>query len=269
MKDLINTSDTSVSINDYPLQVVEYKGERVVSSYDIANLHNKPVKAVNQQFERNKERLKEGIDYFLINKEEFSESQSVTQTFIPNNVKDIKLFTERGYLKLVKSFTDDLSWQVQDLLVDSYFKLKEALSSKNSLLLDIVTADDAKERALALSNYELGYVKPLEQFKEQALPKVDFFDTVTASEKLIDIGESSKVLLFKGLGRNNLFKVLRGLEILDKNNVPYQKYVSRGYFKLIETTINGKPYIKTGVYQKGLDFLNKTLVNAGYERLPR
>ena len=79
MNNLINISDTHVSINNYSLQVVEYKGERVVSSYDIAKLHDKDVAQVNRQFERNKERFKEGIDYFLINKEEFSECLSGIQ----------------------------------------------------------------------------------------------------------------------------------------------------------------------------------------------
>jgi DNA-binding XRE family transcriptional regulator len=31
-------------------------------------------------------------------------------------------FTESGYLMLVKSLTDDLSWEVQRLLVNSYFR---------------------------------------------------------------------------------------------------------------------------------------------------
>jgi len=53
----------------------------------------------------------------------------VIQDFIPNNVKEIPLFTESGYLMLVKTFTDDLSWQIQRQLVKGYFKLKELKSS--------------------------------------------------------------------------------------------------------------------------------------------
>ena len=78
------------------------------------------------------------MDYFIISVKEFSESQAVILNFIPNNVKDIKIFTERGYLKLVKSFTDDLSWEVQDILVDSYFKLKQvgAAGASEQLLIE-------------------------------------------------------------------------------------------------------------------------------------
>ena len=38
--------------------------------------------------------------------------------------KGTTLITERGYLKVVKSFNDELSWKVQDALVDAYFAVK-------------------------------------------------------------------------------------------------------------------------------------------------
>lgn len=40
---------------------------------------------------------------------------------------DITLITESGYLMLVKSFTDELAWQVQRELVNTYFRAKEML----------------------------------------------------------------------------------------------------------------------------------------------
>lgn len=42
---------------------------------------------------------------------------------IPN--RGVTLFTEAGYLMLVKPFNDDLSWKVQRRLVNAYFKAKE------------------------------------------------------------------------------------------------------------------------------------------------
>ena len=58
-------------------------------------------------------------------KDEFSESFKRIQKFIPNNVKEIILFTESGYLMLVKTFDDELSWKIQRQLIKSYFKLVE------------------------------------------------------------------------------------------------------------------------------------------------
>ena len=39
--------------------------------------------------------------------------------------KGITVLTESGYLMIVKTFTDDLSWKVQRQLVNTYFKVKE------------------------------------------------------------------------------------------------------------------------------------------------
>lgn len=99
--------------------------ERVITAWDIARLHGRDVREVNQQFNRNIKNLIENEDYFIVNRSHIFESHRVIQDFIPNNVKEIVLFTEYGYLLLVKTFTDDKSWKVQRQLVKSYFKLKE------------------------------------------------------------------------------------------------------------------------------------------------
>lgn len=107
------------------IEIKEYNGERVITAWDIARLHGRDVREVNQQFNRNIKNLIENEDYFIVNRSHIFESHKVIQDFIPNNVKEIVLFTESGYLLLVKTFTDDKSWKVQRQLVKSYFKLKE------------------------------------------------------------------------------------------------------------------------------------------------
>lgn len=93
-------------------------------------------------------------------------------------------------------------------------------------------------------------------------PKADFFDAVTDSKDAIDIGTAAKVLAIPGVGRNTLFHRLREKGILMSNNQPYQQYVDRGYFRIIEQKYNKADgstniSIKTLVYQKGLDFIRK------------
>lgn len=96
-------------------------------------------------------------------------------------------------------------------------------------------------------------------------PKAEFFDTVADSKTAISMNDVAKVLGIKGMGRNNLFEFLRNEKILMSNNVPFQIYVDRGYFRVIEQKYmkNGEPCmnIKTLVYQKGVDFINKTIKN--------
>lgn len=87
-------------------------------------------------------------------------------------------------------------------------------------------------------------------------------------KELIATGNVS--LNIQGIGRNNLFKFLRCNKILMDSNLPYQEYIDRGYFRVIEQKYSGKdgmPKIsyKTLVYQRGLDFIRKTLHRAGFK----
>ena len=118
-----------VKINNVELGIKEYKKERVITAWDIAKVHGREVKRINEIFKNNIDKFILKEDYFFLTPNEFSGSFKTAQDFIPNNVKEIPLFTESGYLMLVKTFTDDLSWDIQRQLVKGYFKLKELKSS--------------------------------------------------------------------------------------------------------------------------------------------
>ena len=116
-----------VKINNNDVMVKEFQGQRVVTAWDIAKVHEREVNDVTKNFNNNRSKFILGEDYFLINRTEISERKISIQEFIPNNVKEIPLFTESGYLMLVKTFTDDLSWKVQRELVKGYFIAKEVI----------------------------------------------------------------------------------------------------------------------------------------------
>lgn len=98
---------------------------------------------------------------------------------------------------------------------------------------------------------------------EEMKPKADFFDAVADSKTAISMNEVAKVLNIKGYGRNNLFEFLRENKVLDRWNVPYQKYVDNGWFRVIEQHYqkNGEPIVttKTLVYQKGVDSIRRMI----------
>lgn len=99
---------------------------------------------------------------------------------------------------------------------------------------------------------------------EEMKPKAEFFDAVADSKTAISMNEVAKVLNIKGYGRNNLFEFLRNEGILDRFNVPYQKYVDNGWFRVIEQHYqkNGEPIVttKTLVYQKGVNAIRKKIL---------
>lgn len=95
-------------------------------------------------------------------------------------------------------------------------------------------------------------------------PKAEFYDDVAGSKDAIEMSDVAKVLAIKGLGRNNLFEFLREKKILQPNNMPYQQYVDREYFRVLEQkyiTPKGetKINIKTLVFQKGVEYIRKLI----------
>ena len=101
-----------------------------------------------------------------------------------------------------------------------------------------------------------------EQLNQENAPKVAVYELAMSSNSTIDIGEFARVSQL-GYGRNTLFKKLRDMGILMKNNVPYQNYITDGYFTCIEIPITVSQQteikIKTLVTQKGVDYLIKKL----------
>ena len=98
----------------------------------------------------------------------------------------------------------------------------------------------------------------------EAAPKVDFYNAVTESKDCIDMAQVAKLLNVKGIGRNNLIEILKEKGVLDKKKQPYQKYVDRGYFRVIETPYSlpdgtQRINLKTVVFQKGVDFIRKVI----------
>jgi len=95
---------------------------RVVTLAMVDAVHKRPEETAGRNFRANKHRLIEGEDYFTVGADEFRRHLDPSLSKFAS--EDITLLTESGYMLLVKSFTDDLAWNVQRRLVNAYFKVK-------------------------------------------------------------------------------------------------------------------------------------------------
>lgn len=92
-------------------------------------------------------------------------------------------------------------------------------------------------------------------------PLVEFANQVSNSENLIDMNAMAKLAIEENIpiGRNRLFRWLRENEILMSDNLPYQKYIDRGYFavkeSVFETGSMTKTYQQTYITGKGQAFI--------------
>ena len=109
-------------VGNHTLPIKEYNNVRVVTFKDIDTVHERPNGTARRNFNDNKNRFIEGVDYFVRNS---YEAKNEFNLIAPNG---LILITESGYLMLVKSFTDDLAWKVQRELVNTYFRVKDVIA---------------------------------------------------------------------------------------------------------------------------------------------
>jgi hypothetical protein len=108
-----------VAVAGKTVERLEYQGVPVVTFRMIAEIHGKKPTDVSATYYKNSERFQQGTDCLTANS---SEGRALTGKAAPNG---LILLTESGYLKLVKTFTDDLAWQIQGQLIDCYFHMKQ------------------------------------------------------------------------------------------------------------------------------------------------
>lgn len=122
----------TVSINKNDIAVKEYQGKRVVTLKDIDLCHNRPDGTARRNFNQNKQHLIEGTDFFKVCADEIRTHKIMDIS--AKTREDVTLITESGYLMLVKSFTDDLAWDVQRQLVNTYFRVYNKTDSHSDTL---------------------------------------------------------------------------------------------------------------------------------------
>lgn len=134
------------------LFVIESRGQRVLTSAQIADCYNTTVDCIKQNFHANRSRYVEGKHYIALTGSELKEfknkvripyqvqNENKNEVRIPHSAeikaryqfdtqfkyaKSLYLWTEKGALLHAKSLNTDKAWEVYEYLVDFYFRAKE------------------------------------------------------------------------------------------------------------------------------------------------
>ena len=187
--------------------------------------------------------------------------KGVSEMDIPTNggIQKMKMITEGDIYRLViksqlPSAEKFENW-IFDNVLPSIRKNGGYIANQENLTPEQIVAN----ALVVAQNIILQKDRQIEEMK----PKAEFFDCVADSKSAFSMTEVAKVIDCKGIGRNKLFEFLREQGILDRYNVPYQRYVDNGWFRVIEQKYvkDGEPVVttKTLVYQKGIDAIRKRL----------
>lgn len=209
--------------------------------------------------------IKNGIEYIRWNRVEkylkdFGFATSGENDFIPENI--FYLLAMKGKNEIARNFQLKVANKILPAIRKTGMYATEELLNNPDLAI----------QAFMRLKEEMKKRKELEKKVEEQQPKVEFYNDVTGSDTTAEIGTVAKVLNFKSVGRNTLFDILRRQGILQRDNMPFQTYVDRGYFRVVESKWNApngdvKVNYKTVVYQKGIEYISKVLRDLGYEKV--
>ncbi len=113
------------------------EGKKSMLVKDIAEIHKRSSKVINQAINMNINRFRAGVDILDLKASNFEVNLidlGFTQNAI-NRSNNIYLLSERGYSKLLKILEDDTAWEIYDQLVDNYFAMRQSIESENKALL--------------------------------------------------------------------------------------------------------------------------------------
>lgn len=269
----LNNAIININQQEKSVDVIQYQNQRVVTLKMIDELHQRTSGTARRIFNENKNRFIENKHFFKVCANEIRTHKILSISDKAH--EDITLITEAGYLMIAKSLTDDLAWHVQDALIESYFKIKQAPTIP-TLPFDMTDPlsimDWSKQQFLTFKQREetkdaiiqeqsrviLSQVEHLEANKE-----IDIFvkqmQESKKSKSFTDIAKLLSDAFDYTINAENLmtFCILKGFLTLTR--LPSDKLRSKKYFKVFAMYLEntGDVQIKTRITGNGLMFLSQ------------
>lgn len=109
------------------LQVVETNNQRVLTTAQIAEQYGTTADRISKNFSANKVRYTEGKHYYCLTGDDLKafKDDFLNSELVKPNASSLYLWTEKGALLHAKSLNTDQAWQAYEVLVDTYFSVRE------------------------------------------------------------------------------------------------------------------------------------------------
>lgn len=253
------------------IPVIEWKGQRVITTMQLAEVYETQDDNIKVNFNSNKSRFTEGEHYFLLKGMELKDFKDKVSNpyLVGKNANQLYLWTRKGASRHCKMLGTDKAWEQFDELEENYYNpQRKSLSGERLISLAVIEAYKIlEEKDKQIESLE-STVQDMDKVIGELTPKANYVDVILQSTSTVlttqiaqDYGMSAKAFN-KKLEELGIQRKVGGQWIL------YAKYQGKGYVhsKTIDIVrSNGQPDVRmqTEWTQKGRLFLYEELKKHG------
>ena len=181
---------------------------------------------------------------------------------------DTRLYIERGIYDICRFSKQPVANDFYDWVYDKIELIRKTAGTvqegREKEFLDNYFTSFSEETKLSMVQELQESVNRQQKQIQELTPKAESWNAYMDTKGNITMANLAKSLNIKDVGRNKLFEILRDNKVLRSNNEPYQSYVDREYFEVINGIKNGFKYTQTVVTGKGMEWINKKVKEWGY-----
>lgn len=242
-----------VKINGQDWPVIEWRGQRVITTAQLAEFYGASEQQVQQNFNNNEKNFESEKHFFYLQGNELRDFKNLFENFevVGKRAPCLYLWTHQGASRHCKILGTKKAWEQFDVLEDNYYNPRPQEAIEEEFQQMLLNPDTIIQMALNLKAKmaENDTLKNTVKEKELKIadmqPKVNFANAVATSHTSILVGDLAKLLKQNGvdIGANRLFEWLRENGYLIKRkgadwNMPTQKSMDLGLFEIKESTVN-------------------------------
>lgn len=185
----------------------------------------------------------DGQDYSLVKIGEGNAHNKTDYVITIDTAKEISMLQRSDKGKVVRQYYISVEKSQKEVSVPSY-QIENPIDRANKWI------EEQKQTLFLIEeNKKLQY-------------RSDFVDVCFDTDGVFSLEEVCKVLKLP-YGRNTMMKYLRDEKVLLTSNTPNQKFITNGYFKVVETLLENGKFKKlvstTYATQKGIGYIHKLL----------